>query len=63
MAIHDKNPATELKTDNYAAEKVVMVEDKEKHKRHDEWHKKDVALAAQLQKQWGKVVDHEHRNN
>jgi|GEM_PF-7122057 len=63
MAIRDTKPVTEIKTDNIAPEKVMSADDKEKLKRHDEWHNKDMKLAASLQANWAKRVDMEHRPN
>jgi hypothetical protein len=65
MAIRDTKPAKEIKTDGFAPEKVMQLshDDKEKMKRHDEWHNKDMQLAASLRANWGKIVDQEHRLN
>ena len=42
---------------------IVLVEDKEKKKRHDMQDKKDHDLAAMLQANWANVVAAEHRTN
>ncbi len=63
MAIHDKNPPTELKTAVIPAEIVAAPIDREKMKRHDDCHNADMKLASELQAQWAKRVNIEHRLN